>query len=259
MRHRGEVEALVEQLLRELAGAVRAKVEEDRGVVLAEPRPAVEDDRLDELVRDVTLVACADGGDRILGVLAVALDDRVVGALGALPAAVAVHRVVAADDGRDPVGRELGEVLCGRVRRDVAAVGEGMNPGSLGGELEQCLEVVHVRVDAAVGHEPQQVDVAALREGGPDGRVFLERPVRDRAVDPLKVLVEHAAGADRQVADLRVAHLRRRKADRFARGFDRGVRILRPEPVEDGRVGELDRISRTGRRAAPPVQDDERD
>ena len=36
------------------------------------------------------------------------------------------------------------------------------------------------------------------------------------------------------------------------------VRVLRPEPVEDGRVGEVDGVPRPGRRAAPAVEDDER-
>ena len=43
----------------------------------------------------------------------------------------------------------------------------------------------------------------------------------------------------------------------FARG-DRRARTLGPEPVEGGRLGELDRVARSGRRAAPAVEDDER-
>ena len=78
------------------------------------------------------------------------------------------------------------------------------------------------------------------------------------AVDALEVLVEHAAGADRQVADLGVAHLARRQADRLAGGVERRVRVRRPEPVEDRRVGELDRVPRPRRGAAPAVEDDER-
>src|SRR5439155_20187744 len=67
-----------------------------------------------------------------------------------------------------------------------------------------------------------------------------------------------APGADRQVSDLRVPHLARRKPDRLARGRDRLVRIGPPEPVEDRGVGELDRVPGPGRRAAPAVEDDER-
>ena len=36
------------------------------------------------------------------------------------------------------------------------------------------------------------------------------------------------------------------------------VRVVAPQPVEDGRLGELDRVARAGRRDAPAVEDDER-
>src|SRR5439155_5358184 len=51
----------------------------------------------------------------------------------------------------------------------------------------------------------------------------------------------------------------RRQADRLARGLQRRVRAIGPEPVEDGCVRELDGVSRPGGRAAPPVDNDEHD
>ena len=60
------------------------------------------------------------------------------------------------------------------------------------------------------------------------------------------------------MADLGVAHLARRQADRLAGRLDRRVRVLGPQPVEDRRVRLLDRVPGTGRGEAPPVQDDER-
>ena len=122
--------------------------------------------------------------------------------------------------------------------------------------------MVDVRVDAAVGDEAEQVDVgpAFLRplEGADERRLLEERPVRDRAVHPLEVLVEHASGADRQVADLRVPHLALGQADRLAGGLQRRVRVARPQVVENARVGELDRVPGPGRRATPAIEDDER-
>src|SRR5262245_31947919 len=132
-----------------------------------------------------------------------------------------------------------------------------MDPRALGRKTEQRLQVVDVGVHAAVRDEPQQVDVAALSERGPQRRVLEERAVRDRAVDPLQVLVEDVAGADRQVPDLGVAHLARRQPYRLAGGLQRRVRVLAPEPVEHRRVGEVDRVAGAGRRAAPAVEDDE--
>ena len=68
-----------------------------------------------------------------------------------------------------------------------------MDPRALGRKAEQRLQVVDVGVDAAVGHEPEQVDVSALGERGLQRGVLEEGAVLDRAVDPLQVLVEHAA------------------------------------------------------------------
>src|SRR5262249_24612742 len=73
-----------------------------------------------------------------------------------------------------------------------------------------------------------------------------------------EVLVQDPAGAERQMADLRVPHLPVRQADGTARGLQRRVRILRPEPVEDRCPGELDRVARADGCAAPAVQDHKR-
>src|SRR5512132_4680726 len=117
-------------------------------------------------------------------------------------------------------------------------------------------------MDAAVRDEPEQVDVGAtlLRslERSDERGVLEERPIRDRAVHALEVLVENAAGADRQMADLRVAHLAVRQPDRLTGGLERRVRVSRPEGVEHRRLGQLDRIPRAGGRDAPPIEDDER-
>ena len=60
------------------------------------------------------------------------------------------------------------------------------------------------------------------------------------------------------MADLRVPHLPVREADRLARGRERRVWERAPELVEDGRLGEVDRVAGTRRGEAPAVQDDER-
>ena len=54
--HRRQVDAGLEQLLRELAGAVGPEVEEDRRVAGLDPRPSLEEHRLDELVGDARVV-----------------------------------------------------------------------------------------------------------------------------------------------------------------------------------------------------------
>src|SRR5262245_35914091 len=88
--------------------------------------------------------------------------------------------------------------------------------------------------------------------------VLEEGAVLDRLVHAHEVLEEHAARTNREMADLGVPHLAVRKTDGLAGGRERRVRVRAPEPVEVGRVGELDRVAGTGRCAAPAVEDDER-
>ena len=144
------------------------------------------------------------------------------------------------------------------MRRDVAPVGERVDPRLLRRELEQRLEVVDVRVDAAVRDEAEQVDVLAAFERAAEDGVLEERAVFDRSVHAHEILQEDAAGADRQVADLGVAHLAVREPDGGARRFELRMREVAPEPIEDGRVGELDGVPGAGRRDPPAVEDDER-
>ena len=108
--------------------------------------------------------------------------------------------------------------------------------------------MVDVGVNAAVRHEPEQVDVsptfASATERGDERLVLGERAVLDGAVHPDEVLEEDPARADREVPDLGVAHLSRRKADRLAGRGERPVRVSLQERVEHGRVRELDGIPR---------------
>src|SRR5437763_4236035 len=153
------------------------------------------------------------------------------------------------------------------MRRDVSSVGEGVDERTVldampACQLEQRAQMIDVRMDPAVGDEPEQMDVrtALLRplEGTDERRVREERAVLDRTVHALEVLVKDAARADRQMADLGVPHLARGQADRLAGSLQRRVRVAVPERVEDRGVGQLDGVPRLRRRATPPVEDDER-
>src|SRR5581483_395317 len=209
------------------------------------------------LVGGTAGVAGVDRRDRVVGLPAFAPGDRGERTVGPVPALIPVHGVVAAGDRGDSVGGQLGEVAHRRVGRDVAAVRERMDPRLLGREPEQRAEMVDVGMDAAVGHETEQVHLLSPLEGRDERRVVEERAVLDGLVDPHQVLVEHPAGADRQVAHLGVAHLSRWEAYGLAGRIERRVRTLGPEPVEDGRLRLRDGISRAGGRAAPAVEDDE--
>ena len=148
------VELALGERPRQLAGPVRPEVEEDGGVAGPDPpaRRIADHDRLDELIRHAEGVARLDRLDGVAGPRADSVDDRVVGPLRPLPAAVAVHRVVPAGhrrDAGDPV-----EIPLRAVRRGVAPVGEGVHVHALDAlparELDERLEVANVAVNAAV-------------------------------------------------------------------------------------------------------------
>ncbi len=131
------------------AGAVGAEIEEDHGVVVADH--AARDGWFsrrgfggdyggdDEFVGDAFFVAGADGGDGI-GEFRVgfAVDHGAIGFFDAVPAIVAVHGVVAADDGGDLADAVFAHFLFERleefdaaVGRSVAAVGEAVDEDAL--------------------------------------------------------------------------------------------------------------------------------
>ena len=89
--------------------------------------------------------------------------------------------------------------------------------------------------------------------------VLVERAVRDRASTRIEVLVDDRARADRQVADLGVAHLPLGEPHRLAGRGELRVRVARPEIVEDGRVARARPRCPDRRRDPPAVEDHERD
>jgi hypothetical protein len=88
------------QRLRELAGAIGAEVEVDGDVVVAHPGIGVDDGRPDELVALAAPVGCGNRRLAVHGQLADRRHDGVICQPGAVPTAIAVHRVVAANHGR---------------------------------------------------------------------------------------------------------------------------------------------------------------
>ena len=183
--HGREVDSTFQQPLGQLSRPVGTEVEVDRHIVRLEPWPR-ENDRLHELIGHTVRVRGFDGGDRVVRRFSLACRDRRQRAVGPIPALIAVHGVVATRDRGDlrTLGDELGQVRSGRGRRDVAAVGEGVDVGAFShslpaGQLEQRPQVVDVGMNAAVRSEPEQVDVApaVTRAGeGVEKRRVLEEP-----------------------------------------------------------------------------------
>ena len=197
------------------------------------------DDRLDELVGRAALVARGDGRDRVGGALALAVEDRrAPRARCARPGCRGPSR----SSGRRPSRCAPPEVAPGRA---TAAWGETSRPSvnawthvRVGhplplGELEEREQVVDVRVDAALRDEAH---AGARRRRAPspcanaraEHRVLEQRAVADRDVDAHQVLEQDPARADREMADLRVAHLPVGQPDGLTRRRERRVREARP-------------------------------
>src|SRR5207253_7185441 len=156
-------------------------------------------------------------------------DEGAISRLDPVPAAVPVHRVVAPANCSNRADR-LGELSLDPVDvgprgagRRVAAVREGVNPklpdAAAARQLEESLEMPHVRVDAAVGQQAQEMEGSVA--GGraidrlDEDRVFEEGTVPEGKVDAEQILRHYPAGSQVQMADLRIAHHPGRKPDRF--------------------------------------------
>ena len=111
-------------------------------------------------------------------------------------------------------------------------------------QLQHGVDVVFVAVHAAGGKQAHDMQCRAALLGGFDGLdehgVAVEAAVLDGQVDLGQILVDHAPGADVQMAHFRIAHLTFGQADVELGGVDERVRILFPEfvPVRLAGVGD---------------------
>ncbi len=204
------------------------------------------------------------------------VDDRVVASLDALPALVAVHRVVAAADRRDPgVGVRLGQPALevgdepeGRARRRVATVEQRVDADARDVRDARASSTRATRCRSLAWTPPGPMRLTTWRR--PPGRVarwhasssagrVSKRPVGDRGIDARQVLEDRTPGPEVQVPDLRVAHLAGRQADRLLRGPERRVRPVAQErsPGRHRRGG--DRVGRRVVTDPEAVEDDQDD
>ena len=197
--------------------------------------------------------------------------DRGEGAAHPVPPVVAVQCVEAAGQAghrgaRRQRGFQRGEVLRRGAGRRVAAVAEGVDahrdalPGDDAGE---CDGMVLVRVHAPGRDQAQQVAGASRAAQGveeaADGRRLFQRAVRGGPADARQLLHDDAAGADVEVADLRIAHLPVRQADILAGRAQERVRPGRPQPVEPRRMRLQDGVVGGVVTPSPAIQDDQGD
>jgi hypothetical protein len=208
-------------------------------------------------------------------VTAASFDHRVVGELGPLPPLVAIHRIVAAGDRRDPRrggaadpvhgAFEIREIANAAGRRRIAAVGDCLHEHTRNAppcrQLDQRVQVTLMAVHAAVRHQADQVQrllaagshVHRRRERG----VLEEVTVADALVDAGEVLIDHPAGAHVHVADFGIAHLAGRQADGLARRDQLRAGVALRQPVVDRGSRQLDRVVFAFLADAPAVEDDQ--
>ena len=162
-------EARLGQSAHDLTHPVRSEVEAQHAVLRTDPALRADGGGGDELVGLPARVRIM-GGLRAArgGVLAAAVHQQVVGGLDTFPATVAVHRPVPPDDGGDATDPGIAQPVVERVQiprsrggRAVAPVGEAMHDqvrhADPCGELDQGVQVREAGVNAAVGHQPEQV------------------------------------------------------------------------------------------------------
>ncbi len=243
--HAGLGHILLRQHNGKLLRAVVAVVEEDYHVVGPDRAHGLAvgvdpHDGLDELVGHVGVIGFLYGGGHVGSMLADAVDQGVVGDLHALPTLVAVHGVIPADD-RSDLARRSGQMLLqlldealAAARVGIAAVHEAMDERIvdlvLGGDVAQLEKMLQRRVHAPVGRKTHEVDTDAVLLGvlerADDLGILHDRIVAASAVDLYQILVDDAAGADIEVADLRIAHLAVGQADVLAVGAQLRVGIF---------------------------------
>ncbi len=255
----------------DLAHAVGAEVEAQDAVSGTDARLPADQRGLDELVGLAALVSVAycllttGGWNRSRPPATV--HEHVVGALRSLPALVAVHRPVAADDRADAhsSGRvELGQVVHAGMRQRVAPVGEGVQHDirlgrQLAAERDQRAQMRKRGVHAAVGDKAEQMDTRSVGESRAQDGVLGERAVRDRLVDAHQVLLDDRAGAKVQVADLGVAHLPFGQSHGRSAGGQRRVGELGPQLVEYRCASKRDGVAGTRLGQTPAVEHDQAD
>ena len=236
----------------EFTGAVVAEIVEDDGISFLNCGNGLsvfgDHDGLDELIRDIGVVAGLDTGLGAFKSGALSFYKEVVGLFHAAPAFVTVHGVEAAADGCHLAGGFLhllfkfGHKAKAAAGVCVTAVHEGVHVHFVKAFfLCHAKELVHVvkgAVNAAVGCKAHEVELLAaffhILEGSLYLLVLQEFVLTARDVYLYKVLVHHAAGAKVHVADLGVAHLAVREAYIFTAGLKVAGGIFGTDGVDIG-------------------------
>ena len=197
------------------------------------------DDRVarDELVGYVPVIEIllALHGVNVRPTFSLAVHHRVKRLRNALPAAVAIHGVVAPAHGGNLASvvfthflLELFEVSGAIGRQGVTPVHEGVNEDARDAILlrhcQQRVQMSLVRVNASVREQTKEVQAASaaarILHGSEQHWVGKEFAVLDHQLDPRAVHMDDASSADVEMADLAISHLAIRQTDVVPAGVD---------------------------------------
>ena len=197
--------------------------------------------------------------------------QRGIGLGDAVPALVAVHRIIAASDGGDSdsavpgdVPLKLLQIAGSGLRRRVAAVEKGMHRDRYAGIAHdggEGSDLVLVRMDPARRNKPHDMRrAAALFKLG--DKLLQRRQACDLAfgehlVDAREILDDDPAGTDIGVADLGIAHLPVGQTNVMLARVELGMRPAPHQLVPDRGFRLIDRVVGAVRPLAPAVEDAE--
>src|SRR4029077_1111856 len=262
-------------------GAVGPEIEKYDGVVVANQAArrggfsrrgfGGNHDGKSEFVGDAFFVTRANGGDGIGEFcVGVAVNHRAIGFFDALPAVVAVHRVVTADDGGDLADGEfahflleLTEEVDAAVRRRVAAVQEAVHENArdliFARHAKESEELIDVRVDAADAKQAEQMKlvIATALHGFDEQGLAREFAVGDKLIDARAVHMDDAARADVKMAHFAVAHLTFGQTDVRAGSVYQRVGEILEQAIVVGLARKMDTVALACGTIAPSVEDSE--
>ena len=271
--------AVARQRARDLADAVGAEIETDAGIVIANGCQRLTvligaNKWHDELIGDALVVGIFHPLHRVgaLAAFGIGKNHRVVSLGDALPAPVAIHRVVTAVHRGDFAGvvlthflLQLFEIAGAVGGQRVAAVHEGMNEDAVHAVLlrhfQQRVEMSLLRMHAAIGDQAEEMQSpfahARMLHRREQHGMRKEFAVLDHQVDAGDVHVNDASRADVEMANLAVAHLPLGQTNKRSAGMDQRVGIFAQQPVVSGLARERDGVGFGFGAVSPAVEDDE--
>ncbi len=249
------IEARLNKRTRNLAGTISAEIEEDDGVVV--PDQAARggrfsrggfcgDDRgYDEFVSDALLITGPNCRNWIAEFcFRIAVHHRAIRFLDALPAIVAIHGVVTADNACNLSHAVLAHLLLELPQKIDAAVGRRIAPIHktvdknalnfiLASHPQQRKKMLDMRVDTAVTYKSNEVKLplAAALHRVEKQRLARKLAARDKRFDARDVHVNDAPRTHIQMAHLAIAHLAFRQTDKWSGSMNQCVGKLRNEAV----------------------------